>query len=108
MIKLGGNVGEGASDAPRSPPDPPPGAVRLRRPPPSRSAYGSGLGIGVGGGSLGSTTGLGVPGDRGDATATGLTAGRVGATPGGEMPGTGDPVITITRADGATWGTARP
>jgi acetyl esterase/lipase len=35
VIKLGGNVGRGASDAPRSPPDPPAGAVALRAPPPS-------------------------------------------------------------------------
>ena len=38
LSRLGGNVGVGASDAPRSPPNRPPGAVRLRRPPPSRSA----------------------------------------------------------------------
>src|SRR5688572_11788366 len=32
-IKLGGNVGVGASDAPRSPPDPPPGRRRCAAPP---------------------------------------------------------------------------
>src|SRR5688572_33495348 len=34
--QVGGERRRGASDAPRSPPNPPPGAVRLRRPPPSR------------------------------------------------------------------------